>query len=142
MSTVQVGRDFTLYWATGSDMGALYKKTFSSGTAIGLVNNLSYTVEEGTEVYHGAGKREAWGIKAGAKDVTVHLEGLWVDSGIQKFFLNEIKSSGNLTSFVLGASGTDKSITFSGCRLGTFDANIDADGWATETIDLLAIMIG
>ena len=127
MSTIQVGRDFTLYWATGSDRGSLYSKKFASGTAIGLVNNLSYTVDEGTEAYHGAGKREPWGIKAGAKGLTVHLEGLWVDSGIQAFFLAQAKSTGGLTSFALGASGTDKSITFSGCRLNTFDANIESE---------------
>ena len=142
MSTIQVGRDFTLYWATGADAGALYRKAFTSGTAIGLVNNLSYTVEEGTESYHGAGKREAWGIKAGAKDITVHLEGLWVDSGIQEFFLDQAKSVVGLTPFALGASGTDKSITFSGCRMSTFDGNIDSEGWATETVDLVAILIG
>jgi len=142
MATVHVGRDFTLYWASGADGDSLYRKVFASGTPIGLVNVLGYTQEEGTASYHGAGKREPWGIKAGAKDLTVHLEGLWVDSGIQQFFLNEAKATGALTSFVLGASGVDTSITFSGCRLNTFDANIDSEGWATETVDLIAILLG
>jgi len=139
MGNVYVGRDFTLYWATGTDADPLYRKVFASGTPFGLVNRLTYTVDEGTEAYRGAGRRTPWGIKPGAKEITITLEGLWVDSGIQGFFLNQSKSTGALTSFVLGASGTDTSITFSGCYLTSFEGSIESDGWVTGTIELLAI---
>lgn len=139
MGTVQVGRDFTVYYATGTDISPLYGHDFASGTQIGLVNLLSYTTEHNVEVYHAVGKREGWGIKAGAYDVTAHLEGLWIDSGAMGFFIGETSDTGALTAFCLAFSGTAKGLAFSGCRLGTFDAEINAEGWATATVDIPAL---
>jgi hypothetical protein len=120
-------------------MNGLYGHKYASGTRIGFVNNLSYTVEENTEVYHGAGRRYGWGIKGGALDVTVSLDGLWLDSGAQRFFLAETERTGALTAFVLGATGTDRGVTFSGCRVGTLDVEFAADGWATQSVDVIAL---
>jgi hypothetical protein len=139
--SVQVGRDFTVYYATGGDAHGLYEHDFASGIQIGHVNLLSYTAEQNVEVYHGVGKREGWGIKAGAYDVTAHLEGLWIDSGAVQFFIGETTDTGALTSFAIGFSGTDRGMTFSGCRVGTFDAEINAEGWATATVDIPALTL-
>lgn len=141
MVTVQVGRDFSVYWATGSKIHGLCAHYFASGQAIGFVSNLSYTIEQNVDKYHGLGKREPWGIKEGAYDATAHLEGLWVDSGAQKFFIRQSKATGALTVFAIGCSGSDVGVAFSGCRVGTFDSELTNDGWATETIDIPAIKI-
>lgn len=140
-NTVQVGRDFTIYYATGSKIHGLFGHKFASGTRIGFLNNLSYTAEHNTEVYHGVGKREGWGIKEGALDVTLHLEGLWIDSGAHTFFLNQSERSGALTAFAIGFSGSDRGLAASGARLGTLDVDISSDGWATKTVDIPVLVI-
>lgn len=140
MATTQVGQDLTVYYATGGEIASFVNHQFASGSKIGLVNLMSYTAEHNVEVYYGAGKREGWGIKAGQYSLTAHLEGLWIDSGAQKFFLGEAEKTGALTAFALGASGTEKGIVFSGCRQGTFDAEFSADGWATQTVDIPALV--
>ena len=141
MVSVQVGQDFDVYWATGSKQASLVGHVFASGDKVGFVNLLSYTVEHNVEGYHGTGKREPWGMKAGAYDVTAHLEGLWIDSGAQSFFLGQQSETGALTTFCIGFSGSDKGLAFSGCRTGTIDAEITADGWATNTVDVPAIVV-
>ena len=141
MVTVQVGRDFDVYWATGSKMHGLCAHVFASGTPIGFVSTLSYTIEQNVDRYFGVGKREAWGTKEGAYEATAHFEGLWIDSGAQRFFLNQSMVTGALTVFAIGCSGTDKGIAFSGCRTGTYDAELSNDGWATTTVDVPAIKI-
>jgi len=141
MATVQVGRDFTVYYAEGDDIHGLVGHDFASGTQIGLVNVLSYTQEHNVDVYHGVGKREGWGIKAGAYDVSAHLEGLWIDSGALGFFMDQSLVTGALTPFAIAFSGTDRGIAFSGCRLGTYDAEINSDGWATNTVDIPALVV-
>jgi len=138
---VQVGKDFTVFWTTGSQMGSLYSGNIASGAKVGLVGTLSYTADLGTESYHGAGKREPWGIEGGPIDVTVHLDSLWIDSGAQGFLIDQTEATGGLTSFVLLASGSETKIAFSGCKLDSFDGEFDAEGWATETLDLLAITL-
>lgn len=138
---VQVGRDLTVYYQTGAKIANVVNHAFGSGIKVGLVNNLSYTIEHNVEVYHGAGKREGWGIKAGALDVTAHLDGLWIDSGAHQFFINESKKSGALMAFGLAFSGTERGIVFSGCRMGTFDVTFAADGWATDGIDITALLV-
>ena len=141
-TTVQVGRDFGVYWTSGAnDVHGLCAHKFASGAKMGLVNVLSYTVEHNTEVYHGAGRRQGWGIKAGAYDLTVHLEGLWLDSGSKAFFQKEVAKTGALAAFAIAFSGTEKGIAFSGCRLGTFEFEVNADGWATETVDIPALVL-
>ncbi len=140
MVEVQVGKDVTVYYSTGAKYGSLCNHTFASGDAIGFANLMSYTVEENVEVYKGAGRRSGWGIKGGAIECTVHLEGLWVDSGAQQFFINETLKSGALTAFAIGASGTEQGVVFSGCRIGTLDVEFDAEGWCTETVDITALM--
>jgi len=142
--TVQVGKDVTVYYATSGTTHGVYKSlvnhTFASGEAIGFCNLMSYTVEGNVEVYKGAGRRYGWGIKGGAVECTVHLEGLWVDSGSQQFFINESERSGALTGFAIGASGDDRGTVFSGCRVATLDVEFDAEGWCTETVDIIALM--
>jgi len=140
-NTVQVGRDMTVYYQTGAKIVNLGHHAFASGITVGLVNNLSYTVEHNVEVYHGAGKREGWGIKAGALDVTAHLDGLWLDSGAHQFFIDESAKSGALLAFAIGFSGSDKGVVFSGCRMGTFDVTISSDGWVTDGIDITALLV-
>jgi len=141
MVSVQVGQDMIVYFQTGTNIASLVNHQFASGIRVGLVNNLTYTAEHNVEVYYGAGKREGWGIKAGRYDLTTHLEGLWIDSGAHSFFLGESSKTGALTAFALGFSGSDKGVVFSGCRVGTFDVNFDSDGWATDTIDIPALVI-
>ena len=142
-TTVQVGQDMVVYWNTGADGRHMYSvHKFASGNKVGLVNNLSYTVDEGLDSYHGVGRRFPWGMKGGAIDVTLHLEGLWIDSGAQEFILDQVARTGALLSWNIGFSGTEKGVVFSGCRIASFDANFDADGWATQTVDFGAIMIG
>lgn len=141
MVSVQVGQDFDVYWATGTKINGLVGHKFASGTKIGFVNNLSYTIEHNVEGYQGVGKREPWGMKAGAYGVTMSLEGLWIDSGAQSFYLAQTLVTGALTVFSIAFSGTDKGVSFSGCRVGTYDAEISADGWATNTVDIPAIVV-
>ena len=141
MVEVQVGKDVTVYYsATTANYAGLVNHTFASGQPIGFCNLMSYTVEENVETYKGAGRRYGWGIKGGALEYTVHLEGLWVDSGAQQFFMNEAARSGSLTGFAIGASGTEQGVVFSGCRMGTLDVEFDAEGWCTETVDIVALM--
>lgn len=140
MVTIQVGKDVTVYYSTGAKYGSLCGHTFASGDAIGFCNLMSYTVEENVETYKGAGRRYGWGIKGGALEYTVHLEGLWIDSGAQQFFENESERSGALTAFAMGASGAEKGVVFSGCRMGTLDVEFDAEGWCTQTVDIVALM--
>lgn len=143
MVTEQVGKDITVYYATsGATHGKyanLVNHAFASGEAIGFCNIMSYTVEENVEGYMGAGRRYPWGIKAGGLECTVHLEGLWVDSGAQQFFINESARTGALTGFAIGASGTEQGVVFSGCRMGTLDVEFDAEGWCTQTVDITAL---
>ena len=140
MATYQVGADIIVYWATGTSYGNLVNHAFASGTPIGCCNMMTYSIEENVEAYYGAGKRYAQAMKGGQIEVTVHLEGLWVDSGIQRFFENEAERSGAMTGFAIGATGTGKGVVFSGCRLSTFDVEFDAEGWCSETIDIPAIL--
>jgi len=141
MVTTQVGKDVTVYYsATTAKYGSLCRHTFASGDALGFCNLMSYTAEGSVEVYRGAGRRYGWGIKGGALEYTVHLEGLWVDSGAQQFFINESQRSGALTAFAIGASGTEQGVVFSGCRMGTLDIEFDAEGWCTQTVDIVALM--
>lgn len=135
----QVGQDFTIFWATGTEGAYLYGGGYTSGAQVGLVGTLSYSVDPGTEAYHGAGKREPWGIRSGPLDITVHLENLWIDSGVQGFLMDQAEATGALVSFALLASGSETKIAFSGCKLDSFDGEFDAEGWATETVDLLAM---
>ncbi len=145
MVTVQVGKDVTVYFATSGAGDGVYSSlvnhTFASGVPIGFCNRMSYTAEGNVEVYRGAGRRYGWGIKGGALDYTIHLEGLWVDSGAQRFFANESARSGALTPLAIGASGLEQGIVFSGCRMGTLEVEFDAEGWATQTVDIPALMI-
>jgi len=141
MVSVQVGQDFDVYYARSGAIDSLINHKFASGVKIGFVNNLSYTVEHNVEGYAGVGKREPWGMKAGAYGVTMNLEGLWIDSGAQAFFLAQSVVTGALTTFAIAFSGTDKGVAFSGCRVGTYDAEISADGWATSTLDIPAIVV-
>ena len=140
MATYQVGADVTVYWATGSDYGSLCNHAFGSGTALGCANIMSYTVEEGTEGYYGAGRRYPWGIKGGQIEVTVHLEGLWIDENAWQFWENQAEATGALTAFAIGATGSTKGVVFSGCRLGSFEVEFDAEGWCTETVDIPALL--
>ena len=144
MVTVQVGKDVTVYFATTGVSHGVYASLaahkFTDGEALGFCNIMSYTVEQNVETYKGAGRRYGWGIKGGALEYTVHLEGLWVDSGAQQFFINESERSGALSAFALGASGTEQGVVFSGCRMGTLDVEFDAEGWCTETVDIVALM--
>ena len=143
-NTVQVGRDLDVYYANvGADITAMVKHIFASAAKIGLVNTLSMTVDHDVQVYHGAGKREGWGIRAGAYDVTAYLEGLWLDSGAQGFFMSQsmgVGATGALTPFAIGFSGLEKGIVFSGCRMNSWELEFDAEGWATNTIDIIALV--
>jgi len=140
MVTVQVGKDITIYYASGTNYHGLAAHIFGSGTRIGFVSNMSYSIEQNVEVYHAPGRRYGWGIKGGAHDVSVHLDGLWVATGALALFTTEANKTGALTAFALGASGTDQGIAFSGCRLGTYDGEFTADGWATEVVDIPALV--
>lgn len=140
-STVQVGRDLDLYIVTsnGAKFTGLMNHSFASGSKIGLVNVLSATIEHDVQVYHGAGRRHGWGIRAGAYDVTAHLEGLWIDSGAQGFFTSQAMATGALQAFVMGLSGTEQGHVFSGCRMASYELEFDAEGWATNTVDIMAL---
>lgn len=140
MVTVQVGRDITIYYATGVKYGGLFRHKFASGSAIGFANVLSYTVEENVEGYKGVGRRIPYIMKPGSKETTIHIEGLWIDSGAMLMFLQQSQVSGNIASFGLGASGTDMGVAFSGCRLTTTNIEFNSEGWATEKIDIPCIL--
>ena len=140
MVTVQVGRDVDVYFATGSDYHGLVAHKFGSGIKVGFANNFTYDIDHGTEVYMAPGRRYGWGIKAGGIEVTVHLEGLWVDSGAQQFFHAQGQRSGSLTAFAIGATGTEQGVAFSGCRLSTLGVEFDAEGWCTQDVDITALV--
>ena len=140
MVSVQVGKDVDIYYATGNSYNGLVAHKFASGTRIGFANNFSYDIDHGVERYMAPGRRYGWGIKAGGLEVTINLEGLWIDSGAQQFFHNEAERSGALTAFALGASGTDKGIAFSGCRLNSANIEFDSEGWCTQTVEIPALL--
>jgi len=140
MVTVQVGRDVDLYYAIGNSIHGLVSHKFGSGIRIGFVNNMTYDIEHNVEKYTAPGRRYGWGIKAGALDVTINLEGLWVDSGAQQLFHNEAEKSGALTAFAIGASGTDKGIAFSGCRMNSVSIEFDSEGWCTQNVEIPALL--
>jgi len=141
MVTVQVGKDVNIYYATtaGGYTGLMNHK-FASGIRIGFASNLSYDVEHNVETYIAPGRRYGWGIKGGAIEVSVNIEGLWVDSGAQQFFANESLKTTALTAFGLGASGTDNGVVFSGCRLTSISVEFDAEGWATQNVEIPALL--
>ena len=140
-STVQVGRDLDIYIVSSNSaaMTSFLTHEFGSGAKIGLVNTLSVTIDHDVQIYRGAGRRHGWGSRAGAYDVTAHLEGLWIDSGAQGFFTSQALATGALRGFSLGCSGTEQGYVFSGCRMGTYELSFDAEGWATNTIDVTAL---
>jgi len=140
MVTVQVGKDVDIYYATGTKYHGLAAHYFGSGIRIGFANNVSYDINHNVETYRAPGRRYGWGIKAGGIEVTVNLEGLWVDSGAQQFFHNQAEKTGSLTAFAIGASGTDKGIAFSGCRMGSLGVEFDSEGWCTQTVEIPALL--
>lgn len=140
MVTVQVGKDIDVYFASGADYNGLVGHKFASGIKVGFANIMSYSIEHNVERYMAPGRRYGWGIKGGGIECEIHLEGLWVDSGAQQFFLNESERSGSLTAFAIGGSGTERGVAFSGCRLGSIDVEFDAEGWATESVDIPALL--
>jgi len=137
---IQVGKDVNVYFASGTNYHGLAAHTFASGTIIGFANNFTYDIDHGTEVYMAPGRRYGWGIKGGGIEVTLHLDGLWVDSGAQQFFHNEAERTGSLTAFAIGATGSDKGICFSGCRLSSLGVEFDSEGWCTQTVDIAALV--
>jgi len=138
--TVQVGKDVNIYYATGAQYNGLVAHDFASGIRIGFASNFSYDVEHNVEVYSAPGRRYGWGIKAGKIEVTINLEGLWIDSGAQQFFTNESMKSGSLMAFAIGASGTDQGMVFSGCRFTNIGVEFDAEGWATQAVSIPALL--
>ena len=142
-STVQVGRDLDVYIVTSASakMTSFLTHRFGSGAKIGLVNTLSISVDHDVQIYHGAGRRQGWGSRAGAYDVTAHLEGLWIDSGAQGFFTSQAFATGALRAFAFGCSGTEQGYVFSGCRMTSYELEFDAEGWATNSMDITTLVM-
>jgi len=134
--SVQTGKDVEVYYHNGA-----FADLFASGTLIGLAETATWSMDEGLEEYHGAGKRLPWGIAPGPKSVTLTLEGLWVESGAQKFFMDEIVKSGATNQFHVGISGLDRAFKFSGCYIESLDQDNAADDWSTFSVDLRALGI-
>jgi len=137
----QVGKDIDIYWATGTQYTGLISHKFASGMRIGFANLMSYSVEHNVEKYNAPGRRTPWGQKPGAYDLTIHIEGLWMPTGALNMFQSQSAATGSLKAFALAVSGTNNAIAFSGCQLSTFDVEFDAEGWATETVDIPALTI-
>jgi len=72
----------------------------------------------------------------GPKDISVTLDGLWIDSGARAFFMDEVEKTGAQTGFTLGASGTDRAIAFSACKIISFDGDFSADDWLRQTVEI------
>ena len=132
-NTIQVGKDWSVYFHRSTS--AAVSRLWASGKKIGFAD-VSYSVDEGTEKYFGAGQRWPYGIVEGPKDITVTLESLWIDSGAQQFFLNQSEVSGALTPFWLGVSGTDRALAFSGCKMNSLDGDLPADGWTMQSMEI------
>ena len=134
VNNVQVGRNWSVYFHPSAN--APVSRLWASGDKIGYVDSASYSIDEGTESYFGAGQRWPYGIVPGPMDITVTLDGLWIDSGAQQFFLNQAEISGALTPFWVGVSGTDRALAFSGCQIASLDGDIPAEGWTTLSVEL------
>ena len=136
--SAMTGKDVTIYYYSGAEasLSNANYRLFAHGVAVGFTDEFTYTVDEGTERYFGAGKRLPWGQSAGPKDITITVDGLWIDSGARKFFMDEVERTGSLTTFTLGASGTDRSVVFSGCKIISFDGNFPVGDWLTQSVEI------
>ena len=139
--TLQVGKDVDIYYASdAAKYTGIMNHHYTSGVRIGFANNLTYSIEQNAEAYFAPGRRTPWGIKAGRYECTINIEGLWIDSGAQAFFLKQTLATGALTAFAMGASGTDQAVSFSGCRISSGEVEFDAEGWATNSFEMLALL--
>jgi len=134
--SVQTGKDVLVYYYTGN-----FASLLASGTLVGLAESANWSIDEGLEEYHGAGKRLPWGIAPGPKSITLTIEGLWVNSNIQKTVIDEIVKSGSVNPFHIAISGRERAFRFSGCYIESVDQENAADGWSTISMDLRALGI-
>lgn len=133
MAVTQVGKDMTVFVYSG-----VFTNLFASGWKAGLVETASWSVDEGVERYYGAGNRLAQAIVPGPKSISLTLDGLYIDSGAQQYFLGQIEITGTNDIFHVGISGTDRAFRFSGCQIESLDQDNSADGWSRLSVDLAA----
>jgi len=134
--SVQVGKDLVVFFRSGA-----FSNLFASGMKVGLVDTATWSVDEGLEEYHGAGQRLPQAIVEGPKSITLSLDGLYLVSGAQEFFLNQIKQSAGSDMFHIALSGIDSAVKFSGCKIESLDQENTADGWSRLSVDIRALGI-
>lgn len=114
------------YWE-----GSLYK----GATEIGFANG-TITIDRGLQTFYELGNYDLAARREAVREITGTIEHGYIDDTT---FLAEATGVGsNPATFNIQASMSDHAVFLSGCSIETYDFEIPADGWITETVSFRA----
>ena len=104
-----------------------------NGTEIGFVEG-SVTIDRGLQVFHELGRYDIAARRETAREITGTIDHGFVDRAT----FMAMATGANLSTFQIEASTADGVLYLSGCSIESYDFDIPADGWITESISFRA----
>jgi len=113
------------YWE-----GHIYKASTEVGFATGTV-----TIDRGLQTFYALGNYDLAARREASREITGTIDHGFIDVSL---FATAAMGTTQLTTFDIQASFAANAIVLSGCSIETYDFDIPADGWITESISFRA----
>ena len=103
------------------------------GVEIGFAEG-TITIDRGLQTYYALGNYDLAARREAAREITGTIDHGFVDPTL----FAALATGTNMTTFQIRASTADGAISLSGCTIESYDFDIPADGWITESISFRA----
>lgn len=107
-----------------------------AGSEIGFANG-TISIDRGLQTFYSIGSYDVSARREAQREITGTIEHGFID--IATFATGAFGTVGNPSlTFDISASMSDNAIVLSGCSIESYDLELPADGWITETINFRA----
>lgn len=106
-----------------------------AGTEVGFANG-SISIDRGLLTFYQVGTYDMTARREAKREITGTIEHGFID--IATFATGAFGTVANPLTFDISASMSDNAIVLSGCSIESYDLELPADGWITETINFRA----
>jgi hypothetical protein len=108
---------------------------YQDATEIGFANG-TISIDRGLEVFQQIGHYDQTARRETYREITGTIDHGYISATL--FASGAYQTSNNPWTFQIQASFSDHAIVLSGCSIETFDLDLPADGWITESISFRA----
>lgn len=101
------------------------------GTEVGFANG-SLSIDRGLQTFYQIGDYDLTARREATREITGTIEHGYINTSL--FATGALQTSTNPWTFQLEASMATNSIKLTGCSIESWDFELPADGWITETV--------